>query len=72
MLQNLGLSSSKEMTLQLIRKNTPPNLQQPQFINVYIHAWSMTPSDIKEVIETLDSQYEVVTPGKLLAMIAAS
>ncbi len=71
-LQNLGLSNSKEMTLQLIRKNTPPNLQQPQFINVYIHAWSMTPSDIKEVIQTLGSQYAVVTPGKLLAMIAES
>jgi hypothetical protein len=29
----------------------------------------MTPSDLKQVVQQLGSEYEVVTPGTLLAMI---
>lgn len=43
--------------------------QRPLFLNVYIMAWSMTPADIKQVVQQLGSGYEVVTPGTLLAMI---
>ncbi|HVB72314.1 MAG TPA: hypothetical protein VNE38_02060 [Ktedonobacteraceae bacterium] len=69
-IQNLGLSKSVARTLKLIKNNTPAHVHRPQFINVYIYAWTMTPTDIKKVIETLDNRYEVVTPGQLCALIA--
>jgi putative glycoside hydrolase with GxGYxYP motif len=43
-----------------------------RFLNVYIFAWKMTPSDLKQVVQQLGSEYEIVTPGRLLEMIASS
>ncbi len=70
-LQNLGLAGSVAKAVTLIRNATLQSANQasPQFLNVYILAWSMTPSDLQQVIEQLGSEYEVVTPGRLLAMI---
>jgi GxGYxYP putative glycoside hydrolase C-terminal domain/GxGYxY sequence motif in domain of unknown function N-terminal len=65
-LQNLGLADSINKTVNLVRNASA------QFMNVYILAWSMTPSDLKQVIQQLGSGYEVVTPGRLLEMIASS
>ena len=58
------------MALKLIRDNTPAQVKQAQYMNIYMHASTPTPSDVKQIIAALDSRYEVVTPTTLLAMIA--
>jgi hypothetical protein len=63
-LQNLGLADSVDKAVNLVRNASA------QFLNVYILAWSMTPSDLKQVIQQLGDRYEVVTPGRLLQLIA--
>lgn len=68
--QNLGLADSITKTLELVRNAASSNQQRPLFLNVYILAWSMTPSDIKQVIQQLGSQYVAVAPGTLMTMIA--
>ena len=68
--QNLGLADSVAKTVELVRNATAANQRRPFFLNVYIMAWSMTPGDIKQVIQQLGSGYEVVTPGALLKMVA--
>src|SRR6266581_8196212 len=61
-LQNLGLADSVNKTVNLVRNASE------QFLNVYVLAWSMTPSDLKQVVEQLGDEYEVVKPGQLLEM----
>jgi hypothetical protein len=63
-LQNLGLADSVSKTVNLVRNASA------QYLNVYVMAWSMTPSDLKQVVQQLGSGYEIVTPGRLLAMIS--
>jgi GxGYxYP putative glycoside hydrolase C-terminal domain/GxGYxYP third domain/GxGYxYP_N second domain/GxGYxYP_N 1st domain len=65
-LQNLGLGGSVNKTVNLVKNASA------RYLNVYIMAWSMTPSDLKQVVQQLGNQYEVVTPGRLLEMIASS
>jgi hypothetical protein len=62
-LQNLGLGDSVNKTVNLVRNASA------KYLNVYIMAWSMTPSDLKQVVQQLGNGYEVVTPGRLLGMI---
>lgn len=69
-IKNLGLAKNVAHTLALIQNNTPSRLKGPTFLNVYIFAWRMTPSDISKVISSLDERYKVVTPGQLCALIA--
>lgn len=64
--QNLGLADSVDKTIRLIRNASPAS----RFLNIYIFAYKMTPSDVKQVTQQLGNEYEVVTPGKLLSMIA--
>jgi len=70
-LQNLGLAGSVGKTVNLVRDATLRAETQvaSQFLNVYILAWSMTPSDLRQVMQQLGSEYEVVTPGRLMTMI---
>ena len=67
--QNLGLADSVYKTVILVRNATASLQNCPLYLNVYVMAWSMTPSDIKQVIQQLGSQYVVVTPGTLMEMI---
>jgi len=69
-IKNLGLAKNAAQTLALIQKNTPAQIQNSTFLNVYIYAWSMTPTDISKLVQGLDSRYTVVTPGQLCALIA--
>src|SRR6266571_3338709 len=62
-LQNLGLADSVSKTVNLVRNASA------QYLNVYIMAWTMTPSDLKQVVQQLGNEYAFVTPGRLLAMI---
>ncbi|HEY6406341.1 MAG TPA: GxGYxYP domain-containing protein, partial [Ktedonobacteraceae bacterium] len=68
--KNLGLADSINKTLELVRNATSSIQQRPLYLNVYIMAWSMTPSDVKQVLQQLGSQFTVVRPGTLLEMIA--
>ncbi len=70
-LQNLGLAGSVSKTVNLVRDATLRAETQAasQFLNVYILAWSMTPSDLRQVMQQLGSEYELVTPGRLMTMI---
>lgn len=68
--QNLGIAISISEAINLIRFASLTFFQRPLFFNVYVLAWNMTPSDIKQVIEQLGSDYEVVTPGTLLSLLA--
>src|SRR2546421_3451083 len=63
-LQNLGLADSVSKTVNLVRNASA------QYLNVYTMAWTMTPSDLKQVVQQLGNDYAFVTPGRLLAMIA--
>jgi len=67
---NLGLADSVQSTLDLVNSITLIMRQRPLFLNVYLMAWNMGPSDIQQVIQQLGSEYDVVKPGTLLNMIA--
>ena len=73
--QNLGLANSVDRTVSLIQSAASARDDRPLFLNVYVLAWTMTPSDLKQVVERLGRSpihrgtYEVVTPGTLLALI---
>ena len=66
---NLGLADSVQSTVNQVKSATLILKQRPLFLNVYLLAWKMGPSDIKQVIQQLGSGYEVVKPGLLLKMI---
>ncbi len=67
---NLGLAGSVDQAINLVTKAASAHHSRPLFLNLYILAWSMTPSDLKRVVERLGDQYEIVLPGTLLAMLA--
>src|SRR6266849_2884789 len=67
--QNLGIASSIDGTLAMIKRATSANQQRPYFLNVYVLAWRMTPSDLKHIVQQLGSEYEVVTPARLLTLV---
>jgi hypothetical protein len=67
--QNLGLADSVASTLQLIRDATAAYSQRPLFLNVYILAWKVTPSDLKQIVQQLGSSYQIVLPSTLLALL---
>ena len=68
--QNLGLAGSVSGAIELIKNAASANQQRPLFLNVYLLAWNMGPSDVKQVVQQLGSDYQVVTPGALLALLA--
>lgn len=63
---NLGLAGSVEQTVRLIKRIASTHKQRPLFLNVYMLAWSITPSDLKRVVERLGEEYEIVLPKILL------
>ena len=62
-LQNLGLADSVSKTVSLIKNASA------QYLNVYVMAWTMTPSNLQQVVQQLGNQYEIVKPSTLLGMI---
>ena len=69
---NLGLASSVQQTISLIQNAVAAHPERPLFLNVYILAWNMNPSLLKQVVQQLGDTYEFVKPGELLAMLAQS
>ena len=70
-IQNLGLADSVAKAINMVRI-AALKAGNSQFLNMYIVAWTVTPSDLKQIIQQLGNEYEVVTPGKLLALIASA
>jgi hypothetical protein len=68
--QNLGIAGSITEALTMIKRATSANSRRPYFLNLYVLAWQMTPSDLQQVVQQLGSEYEVVTPTTLLSMLA--
>ncbi len=61
--QNLGLADSVSKTVNLIKNASG------QYLSVYVMAWTMTPSDLQQVVQQLGNQYQIVKPSKLLEII---
>ncbi|HET8913299.1 MAG TPA: hypothetical protein VFN23_17620, partial [Ktedonobacteraceae bacterium] len=68
--RNLGLVGSVGQTVDFIRDAAKSMTQRPLYLNVYVLAWNMGPSDLKQVVEQLGAGYTFVTPGDLLERIA--
>lgn len=68
--QNLGLADSVNGTVRMIKNVVNSRPERPLFLNVYMLAWKICPSDLKAIVEQLGSSYEVVLPKTLLAMLA--
>ena len=69
--QNLGLAGNVKQTIEMIQHAISDNSRRPLFLNVYILAWSMNPSLLKQVVQQLGKQCEIVLPSTLLAMVKA-
>ena len=67
---NLGLAGSVQKTIDLIQNAAAAHAERPLFLNIYILAWSMNPSMLKQVVQQLGDTYEFVKPGELLTMLA--
>lgn len=70
--QNLGIISSIDQALSMIKEAVDDYKGKPVFLNLYVLAWNMTPSDLQQVVTKLGPGYEFVTPGTLLKMLAMS
>ena len=70
--QNLGTASSVDEAVSMIKEGAKDYKGRPVLLNLYVLAWKMTPSDLKQVLVQLGGDYEVVTPGILLSMIPDS
>jgi GxGYxYP putative glycoside hydrolase C-terminal domain/GxGYxY sequence motif in domain of unknown function N-terminal len=68
--QNLGMASSVEEALGMIKEGLDNYKGRPAFLNLYVLAWKMTPTDLRQVAEKLGAGYEIVTPGTLLGMLS--
>ncbi|HLZ60558.1 MAG TPA: GxGYxYP domain-containing protein [Ktedonosporobacter sp.] len=69
---NLGLAGSVKSALTLIRTISTFYIQRPLFLNVYVLAWTMTPTDLQQVVQQLGPDYKIVLPGTLLALLSRS
>ncbi len=67
---NLGLAGSVGQTVRWIKNAALAQKQRPLFLNVYMLAWSITPSDLRQIVERLGDGYAIVLPKTLLAMLA--
>lgn len=69
---NLGLIDNVSKAVTLLRNAASASRQRPLFLNCYVLAWKMTPTDLTQVMHQLGSKFEAVTPGTLLGMLSQS
>ncbi len=67
--QNLGLATTVDEAISMIKTGAAAYSGRPVLLNTYVLAWKMGPSELKQVINQLGSEYEAVTPGTLLTML---
>jgi hypothetical protein len=65
--QNLGTARSVAEAVSLVKRATPRI--RPYFINLYVLAWQLGPKELRQVVDQLGSEYEIVMPGRLLGML---
>ncbi|GHO84545.1 GxGYxYP domain-containing protein [Dictyobacter formicarum] len=68
---HLGFTDSVERTVKLIRLASLLFRRRPLFLSVYLIAWTMTPSLVKQVMEQLGKEYEFVLPSTLFSLLKA-
>jgi GxGYxYP putative glycoside hydrolase C-terminal domain/GxGYxY sequence motif in domain of unknown function N-terminal len=66
--QNVGLLSNVEQAIAALRA-AAGRRPRPFFLNAYVLAWTMTPTLLRQVVQELGEEYEVVTPAMLVALI---
>jgi hypothetical protein len=64
--QNLGMAQNPQRTLFLIEQAAK---RGTRFINVCIYTWSISPSDLQDIVKQLGDGFTVVTPGELLELL---
>jgi hypothetical protein len=67
--QNLGLADSVEGTINTIKRAVIFSFQRPLFLNLYVLAWNMGPTQLRQVMQQLGDSYEYVLPRTVLAMV---
>jgi hypothetical protein len=67
--QNLGLVGSIESAMNIIKLTSRLSSQRPLFLNLYVLAWNMGPTQLQQIMQQLGSDYECVLPHTLLAML---
>jgi hypothetical protein len=67
---NLGVAGSVSLAVKMIKAAALLNPRRPLFLNLYVLAWSMTPTALLQIVQQLGNDYEIVLPGTLLAMLA--
>ncbi len=68
--QNLGMAGSIDEAVAMVKEGVDDYKGRPVFLNLYVLAWKMTPTDLSKVVEKLGAGYEIVTPGTLLGMLS--
>src|SRR5207245_312555 len=51
--QNVGIAKDVDGAVAMIKQAAAAQSQRPAFLNVYVLAWTMTPSMLKQVVEKL-------------------
>lgn len=67
---NPGYSGTVAHTVRLIKMASALKWQRPLYLNIYVLAWTMTPSALKEVLAQLGPEYVCVLPSTLLSLLA--
>lgn len=67
---NLGLINLPRTALWFVRTAAKMYAQRPLYLNVYINAWSVTPTQITHIMQELGDEYTFVLPGTLLSMLS--
>jgi hypothetical protein len=69
---NLGFTTSVTQTVRLIQMASKLFRRRPLFLNVYLIAWQMDPTQVQQVITRLGEGYRFVLPRDLLALISCA
>jgi hypothetical protein len=66
--QNPGFTSTVKQTVMLIKMAARFLRRRPLFLNVYLIAWTMTPTLVRQVMDELGSAYTFMLPRTLLEL----
>ena len=64
--QNLGLALNPQRAQSLVQSSIA---RGTRFINLYVFAWKITPSDLLRIVQNLDGNVRVVSPARLIELL---
>jgi hypothetical protein len=67
--QNLGIADSVDTAVNMLKVAAKLSSERPLFLNLYVLAWNMGPSQLSQVAQQLGADYEIVLPCTLLSML---